>query len=159
MLYPSKFGFDPLFPSSKDFEVIVKDDKVGKGVFCYRPFKKGEILAKITGEITQDLRQHTLQIDNDNHLLDTYFSGYFLHSCDPNISLNMDEMIVTVVKDIQANSYLFMDYSQTEDILYKEFQCGCGSVKCRGWITGRFQRTKPHSINYGIEDTVIGIEN
>ena len=26
MLYPSSYGFNPLFPSLKDFQVIVKDD-------------------------------------------------------------------------------------------------------------------------------------
>lgn len=159
MLYPSKFGFDPLFPSSKDFEVLVKDVKIGKGVFCYKSFKKGNILAKMAGEIIQDLRQHTLQIDNDNHLYDIYFSGYFLHSCDPNISLNMYDMTVTALKDINANSYLYMDYSQTEDILFRQFQCNCGSANCRGWITGRFEKTKPIPSNNSIGDDLIGIQN
>jgi len=139
MLYPTKFGFDPLFPSSKDFKVVLKDDKTGLGVICYKSFKKGDILAKMAGEIVQDLRQHTLQIDNDNHLYDTYFSGYFLHSCEPNISLNMENMSVTALCDIEAKTFLYMDYSQTEDFLYKQFQCGCGTTKCRGWITGRME--------------------
>jgi hypothetical protein len=70
-------------------------------------------------------------------LYDVYFAGYFLHSCDPNISLNMQKMTVTAVQDIQANSYLFMDYSETEEILYKKFVCSCGSDKCRGLIVGK----------------------
>jgi tyrocidine synthetase-3 len=71
----------------------------------------------------------------------------------------MTNMTVTAVNDIKANSYLYMDYSQTEDILYKQFQCGCGTAKCRGWITGRFQRTKPNTINKSIEATLVGIEH
>ena len=35
-----------------------------------------------------------------------------------------------------------MDYSQTEDILYKQFQCDCGSINCRGWITGKMESSK-----------------
>jgi hypothetical protein len=30
-----------------------------------------------------------------------------------------------------------MDYAETEDTLFKQFPCSCGSSNCRGWITGR----------------------
>ena len=136
-LYPPEYGNDPLFPKSTDFEIVTKDIDIGKGVYCYSDFKKGQIIAKMKGEIVSDLRQHTLQISENKHLYDVYFAGYFLHSCDPNISLNMQKMTVTAVQDIQANSYLFMDYSETEEILYKKFVCSCGSDKCRGLIVGK----------------------
>jgi hypothetical protein len=156
MLYPSKFGFDPLFPSSKDFKVIVKDDNSGLGVICYKSFNKGDMVARIAGEIVQDLRQHTLQIDKNNHLYDTYFSGFFLHSCDPNISLNMKDMSITALNDIEANSFLYMDYSQTEDVLYKQFQCCCGSRKCRGWITGKMEASESIPPMYNYENNASG---
>ena len=137
MLYPIKYGIDPLYPQATDFAVIDKDDNVGKGVISYRSFKKGAIIAKMAGEIVSDIRQHTLQIDSVRHLHDIYFSGYFLHACDPNISLNMRNMTVIALKDIKANAFLFMDYSETEDILYRQFPCNCGSYNCRGWVSGR----------------------
>jgi hypothetical protein len=49
----------------------------------------------------------------------------------------MQELTVTALQDIDANSFLFMDYAETEDVLFKQFPCACGSVNCRGWITGR----------------------
>ena len=137
MLYPTKFGTDPLFPQTEDFQIIDKDNQSGKGVFCYRPFKKGEVIAKMTGEIVPDIRQHTLQINSSNHLFDIYFSGYFLHACDPNIELDMQNLTVIAVKEIAANSFLYMDYSSTEDVLYRQFQCQCGSSNCKGWVTGK----------------------
>ena len=137
MLYPLNYGSDALFPQSKDFEVVVKDQYVGKGVICYRNFKKGDVIAKMTGDVVNEIRQHTLQIDGDRHLYDIYFSGYFLHSCDPNVSLNMKNMTVVAVKDIDADSFLYMDYAETEDVLYAQFNCGCGTDKCRGWIFGK----------------------
>jgi len=106
MLYPAKFGHDPLYPKPTDFEVIHKDETSGKGVVCYRAFKRGEVIAKICGEITNEIRQHTLQIDTDKHLFDTYFSGYFLHSCAPNISLDMKKMTVTALEDIPADTHI-----------------------------------------------------
>lgn len=136
MLYPASFGDNPLFPQDSDFRVIRKDDTNGFGVIALRAFKRGEVVAAMAGEIVSDIRQHTLQIDADTHLHDTYFSGYFLHSCAPNISLDMKNLRVTALEDIAANSYLTMDYAETEQVLFKQFACSCGTVHCRGWITG-----------------------
>ena len=137
MLYPPDFGDDPLFPQSNDFTVVHKDETSGKGVISYRAFKRGDIIAHMAGPVINEIRQHTLQIDTDKHLFDTYFSGYFLHSCAPNISLNMQALTVTAIQDIPANSWLYMDYSETEDTLYRQFPCSCGAANCRGWIAGK----------------------
>jgi SET domain-containing protein len=137
MLYPASYGFDPLFPKASDFEVVHKDELSGSGVICYRSFKRGEVIARMNGEILDEIRQHTLQISPDRHLFDPYFSGYFLHSCAPNISLDMKNLTVTALQDIPANSYLYMDYAETEDHLFKQFPCSCGASNCRGWIGGR----------------------
>lgn len=137
MLYPDQFGKDPLFPKHSDFAVVFKDDLTGKGVISYRSFTKGDVIARMAGHIVHDLRQHTLQITPNTHLFDPYFSGFFLHSCAPNISLDMVDFTVTALLDIDANSYLYMDYAETEDVLFKQFPCSCGAPTCRGWITGR----------------------
>lgn len=136
MLYPLEFGNDPLYPQENDFQVVEKNDLSGKGVFSKRAFKKGRVIAKMAGPMVPDIRQHTLQIDEITHLYDTYFSGYFLHSCDPNISLNMRDLTVTALKNIPENTFLYMDYAETEHRLYKQFPCNCGTRRCRGWITG-----------------------
>ncbi len=137
MLYPDQFGKDPLFPKHSDFAVVFKDELAGRGVIAYRAFKKGEVIARMAGHIVNEIRQHTLQLTPETHLFDPYFSGFFLHSCSPNISLNMDELTVTAIEDIPAQSYLYMDYAETEDVLFKQFPCSCGAANCRGWITGR----------------------
>lgn len=140
MLYPADYGDNPLFPSKDDFEVIFKDNGVGMGVICYRAFKKGDLVAMMAGEIIQDLRQHSLQINETDHLYDTYFVGYLLHSCNPNVSLDMKNRRVYALRDIAPNDYLYMDYAETEEKLYKQFPCECGSSQCRGWITGYNQQ-------------------
>jgi hypothetical protein len=137
MLYPARFGTDSLFPQSSDFSVVFKDESTGLGVVTYRSFKAGDVIAKMAGEVVEDIRQHTLQISPTEHLFDPHFSGYFLHSCAPNISLNMKEMTVTALTDIPAGSYLYMDYAETEDRLFKQFPCSCGTDACRGWVGGR----------------------
>ena len=137
MLYPDQFGKDHLFPKHSDFAVVYKDESAGRGVIAYRAFKKGEIIARMAGHIVNEIRQHTLQLTPETHLFDPYFSGFFLHSCSPNISLNMADLTVTALEDIPVNSFLYMDYAETEDVLFKQFPCSCGAANCRGWITGR----------------------
>lgn len=139
MLYPKKFGNNPLFPQASDFRVIAKDQSTGYGVLAMRGFSAGELVAVITGDVVPDVLQHTLKIANGKHLLDLYFTGYLLHSCSPNISVDMENMTVTAFQDIPRNSFLYMDYAQTEEILYKQFHCSCGSQACRGWITGSLE--------------------
>jgi hypothetical protein len=86
-----------------------------------------------------DILQHTLQISQGKHLLDPYFTGYLLHSCSPNISVDMESMAVTATQNILTNTFLYMDYAQTEETLYRQFHCSCGSQACRGWITGSLE--------------------
>lgn len=78
-------------------------------------------------------------------MYDPYFTGYLLHSCDPNVSLNMRNRKLTALKFIEAGCFLYMDYAETEDVLFKQFACSCESPACRGWITGR--REAPHQIH------------
>ena len=135
-MYPKHFGTNPLFPNKADFKLVTKDDHSGMGIISFRHFNKGDLVAKLGGEIIHDIRQHSLQIDDFNHLYDIYFCGYFLHSCEPNVTLDMKNLTVHALRTIKANEYLYMDYAETEEKLYKQFPCGCGSTHCRGWITG-----------------------
>jgi hypothetical protein len=49
----------------------------------------------------------------------------------------MKKMLVIATRDIKEGDYLLMDYAQTEDTLYRQFPCSCGSNSCRGWIKGK----------------------
>jgi len=138
-LYPARFRPKPAFPSSHDFEVKRFDETVGMGVMSFKGFKPGDLVAVMTGELSTDVLQHTLQIREGLHLHDPWFSGYFLHSCDPNIHLDMEKLEVRCVREIKPNDWLFMDYAQTEDELFACFPCSCGATSCRKVITGRKQ--------------------
>ena len=144
MLYPSTFGDNPLFPQACDFEVVNKDDANGSGVVTYRHFAPGELMAIVAGEVVSEIRQHTLQISPRRHMYDPFFTGYLLHSCEPNVSLDMRAKTLTAITSIKPGSFLYMDYAETEDTLFKQFACCCGAKTCRGWITGR--REIPHHI-------------
>ena len=138
-MYTNSYDQNPFYPKQGDFEIVQKDEKSGFGVISHRSYNKGDLIAMLHGEIIHDIRQHSLQIEPGIHLYDVHFSGYFLHSCSPNVSLDMKNLRVYAKRKIKPQDYLLMDYAQTEDVLYRQFPCSCGSKNCRGWITGRKQ--------------------
>lgn len=136
MIYPPEYGFNPLFPQAQDFTVI-NCGEYGMGVICHRHAQPGDLLAEFTGEVLDHITQHTLQIDSEHHLLDRYFLGFLLHSCEPNVELDMQSRTVTAIRPIAPDDYLSMDYASTEDHLFRQFVCLCGTPSCRGWVRGR----------------------
>lgn len=135
-LYPSSYGQNPYYPRSEDFQVVDRNQSVGKGVITYKSFQRGDLIAAINGQLTREVSQHSLQIEPGLHLVDLDFVGYFLHSCDPNVSVDMRNRKVKALKPIQPFDFLVMDYAETEEVLFNQFPCNCGTAKCRGWITG-----------------------
>lgn len=122
---------------SSNYAVVMKDTTCGYGVISQRDFEIGEKIGDIHGTIQSEIVQHSLQVSPTQHIVDLNFAGYLLHSCDPNVSVNMPELTVTALKPIRRGEHLYMDYAQTEDQLFKQFHCQCGSEHCRGWIVGR----------------------
>jgi hypothetical protein len=116
------------------------DPALGLGVETTVGRAKGEVLHVFTGEIGPEMNQHSLQVDETNHISDTEFIGYLSHACDPNCRLDMKAFELTALKDIAADALLTIDYAATEDRLFKQFACHCGAAQCRRWITGRAER-------------------
>lgn len=113
-------------------------EQYGIGVFALRPFARGEAFSFLA-EQTPHLLQHSLQRSPGDHLYDPHFVGFLLHSCNPNIVLDMRQQKVFCIRDIPADTPLYMDYASTEDILFNQFACNCHAPNCREWITGRHE--------------------
>jgi hypothetical protein len=135
-LYPEHFPPHDSHPRATNFE-IVEDDARGKVVRALVPFKKGALLARFDGLTVGYVTQHSLQKTPDTHLVDIHFAGYLAHSCDPNVQVDMERQQVHALKPIPAGAVLAMDYESTEDELFRQFHCRCGSPRCRGLILGR----------------------
>lgn len=112
----------------------------GLGVETTTARTKGEVLHVFTGEIGPEISQHSLQVDETNHISDTEFIGYLSHACAPNCRLDMKGFELVALKPIAAGELLTIDYAATEDRLFKQFACHCGAPQCRRWITGRAER-------------------
>ena len=136
MIYPYDLEIDKDYPVKDDFTINHCETK-GNGIYVNRPFKKGEIVARMTGITVPYVLQHTLQITPNLHLYDPHFSGLLLHSCDPLVLLDMNTLEIWALQDIEKGQALTMDYASTEDLLFRQFPCVCGSINCREWVTGR----------------------
>ncbi len=138
MIYPCEYELEEgrNYPKKEEFTVN-NCNTTGSGIYVKRNFKKGEIVARMAGITVPYILQHTLQISPFLHLYDPHFTGLLLHSCDPLVSLDMNTLEIWALQDIEKGAALTMDYAQTEDILFKQFPCACGTINCRGWVTGR----------------------
>lgn len=136
-IYPSSdLKVEDGYPSFDTFQIIQTQDGRGAGVRVLKAFARGRRMARVSGQITAFCRLHTLQINAHTHLYDPHFSGLLLHSCDPNVRLDMAGFELWSLRDIAAGEMLTMDYASTEDVLMRQFECHCGAPNCRRWITG-----------------------
>ncbi|CAA7622094.1 SET domain-containing protein-lysine N-methyltransferase [Magnetospirillum sp. SS-4] len=147
-IYPSELSTDDLLPTSSRFAVASVNGAVGKGVRAKIGFERGTLVARFTGILSNRVLQHTLQVSPDTHLHDPYFVGMMTHSCSPNCVLDMHRLEIWSLSDVAPGELLTIDYAVTEDVLFRQFPCHCGSSRCRKWITGRRERINEAGLAY-----------
>ncbi|MHC8379110.1 SET domain-containing protein-lysine N-methyltransferase [Pseudomonas sp. MDT1-16] len=124
------------FPSRVDFEIIDNANGSAAAVAALRDFPRISRICRASGHLLPYRCRHTRQLARGIHVYDPRFCGLLRHSCDPNVFLDMSELWLWALKDIKKGEQLTMDYAATEDKLLHQFACRCGSLDCRGWITG-----------------------
>lgn len=148
LIYPYELENTAGYPSRTNFSIKKKDGAMGYGVYTKKAFKRGSMVARFSGTVVSHVVQHSLQINPRTHLLDPYFAGLLLHSCDPNVMLDMQDFTIWAIKDIEPGEALTMDYASTEDKLFKQFRCLCESGNCRHWISGRKEKVTEEGEEY-----------
>ena len=127
----------------------------GKGVFAVAPIAEGDTIIEYKGEVItwpEALRRHPhdpkdphhtfyFHID-DKHVIDAKYGGnaarWINHACDPNCEADEVDgrVFIKALRDIEPGEELFYDYGLIIDERYtpklkKEYECRCGSPKCR----------------------------
>ncbi len=136
-IYPSFLPVVSDEPQAEDFRVVDVDEQRGQGVEVLRDYSDGDVLFRMNGVLRDHVTQYTLQVGPGDHLDDPYFAGKILHCCEPNARLDPRTRLYYAVRDISAGELLTMDYDETEDVLFRAFECRCGAVSCRGYVAGR----------------------
>jgi hypothetical protein len=83
-------------------------------------------------------QQHSIQIDDGLFMAggtELEPAACVNHSCEPNCGVSGAVMLVAL-RDIAVGEHLTYDYAMTDGCDYDEFECLCGSLACRGKITG-----------------------
>ena len=124
-------------PTSAKFIVVEAGHERGKGLKSKQAFHKDEHVTKLSGIIVNHTTLNTIQITPTLHFSDPWFCRFLLHSCDPNLEINVAHLYARALKDIPPDEYLTIDYAATEDTVAFQFACNCGAKNCRGWVTGR----------------------
>jgi uncharacterized protein len=130
----------------------------GKGVFALAPLARGEPILEYTGQIItwkQALKRHPHDPKDPNHtfyfhiddgrVIDGKFGGnaakWINHSCQPNCEADEEEgrVWIKALRAIKPGEELNYDYGLVLDGRHtakvkKEFECRCGSRKCRGTL-------------------------
>jgi hypothetical protein len=128
----------------------------GKGVFALATIPKGEVIIEYKGEIIswpQALKRHphdpkdphhTFYFHiNDKHVIDAKHGGnaarWINHACEPNCEADEVDgrVFIKSLRVLKPGEELFYDYGLIIDDRYtpklkKQYECRCGSKKCRG---------------------------
>lgn len=136
-LYDRLIPWEEGHPMSDQFEVVDTGDERGRGLKSTVPFQKGDRVARLSGVITSRVTINTIQITPTLHFHDQWFCRFLLHSCDPNLAIDVTVLEARATRDIQPGEYVTIDYRATEDEIAYQFPCNCGAENCCGWMRGR----------------------
>ena len=128
----------------------------GKGVFALQPIARGETVIEYVGEVItwpEALRRHPHDPSDPNHtfyfhidderVIDAKVGGnaarWINHACQPNCEADEVDgrVFIKALRPLKPGEELFYDYGLIIDERYtpklkKQFECRCGSAKCRG---------------------------
>ena len=147
-LYPDFIPVEEGHPSSAQFLVVETGDERGRGLKGKVAFANGEFVAKLSGILIGHTTLDTIQMSPTLHFSDSWFCRFLLHSCDPNLGIDVASLEVRATRDITPGEYLTIDYAATEDTVTFQFACNCGAPTCRGWITGRNEEMNEEGRSY-----------
>ena len=120
----------------------------GMGSFAIERIPAGATVVGFGGSVvTRDVlntvspdRQHrSIQIADDLFLTpnDQREAGDMInHSCEPNLGI-LGSIVLVAMREIEVGEELTFDYATCDDSDYDEFECLCGTVSCRGKVTGQ----------------------
>lgn len=118
-----------------------KSSQKGEGVFATKSFHIGDIA--MIGKIEKSLdfnHSHASQIGEDEYVFHAGLISKVNHSCNPNCGIKVNKTGAhdfVAMKEISKGEELTFDYAMRNyTIDHFPTKCMCGSVKCRGKITG-----------------------
>jgi hypothetical protein len=99
-------------------------------------YKKGEVICTIPSEnVMEKPNRFTVQIARDRHTHVGKLAA-LNHSCDPNVILDTERILMIARRDIEKGEELSFFYPATEWEMQAPFICLCGSANCIHVVAG-----------------------
>ncbi len=107
-----------------------------RGLRTNRALSRGEVVCRIPRTASSaEPHRHTVQIDAVTHV-EVGVLATLNHSCDPNVRLDTDAMLVIAERDVVPGEELAYFYPSTEWDMAEPFECRCGTPQCLSVIRG-----------------------
>ncbi len=141
---------------------IHTENKV-RSLVARQDFKRGDVIYQIpTEKLSDKPNRFTVQMDRNLHTEVGKLSA-LNHSCNPNVILDMEKMVVVACRDIKTGDELSFFYPSTEWEMAAPFICLCGSPSCIHVVAGaRFlplSTLENHYLNRHIREMMIDLLN
>lgn len=120
---------------------------VGHGAFATEFIVAGEVIAAFGGRcvsrneldlLPAEQQSRSIQIEDTLYLAgapEPEPADCVRHSCSPNAGMHGNTVLVAL-RDIAPGEAITYDFAMSDGSDYDEFECTCGSVQCRGKVTG-----------------------
>lgn len=143
--------------------LTVKSENKFKTLVTKQAYKKGDVICPMPSENIMDKpNRFTVQIARDRHTHVGKLAA-LNHSCDPNVILDTERMLMIARRDIEKGEELYFFYPSTEWEMQAPFICLCGASNCIHVVAGaRFlplSTLENHYLNPHIREMMIELLN
>ena len=143
--------------------LTIKTENKFRTLVTKQAYKKGEVICSMPSENIMDKpNRFTVQIAKDRHTHVGKLAA-LNHSCDPNVVLDTERMLMIARRDIEKGEELSFFYPSTEWEMDAPFICLCGSSNCIHVVAGaRFlplSTLEHHYLNKHIREMMIDLLN
>ena len=143
--------------------LTIKTENKFRSLVSKRAYAKGELICEIpTEKVVNKANRFTVQIGRDRHT-DVGKLAALNHSCDPNVILDTEHLLMYACRDIEPGEELSFFYPATEWEMDAPFICLCGASSCIHVVAGaRFlplSTLEHHYLNTHIREMMIELLN
>src|SRR5687768_13134476 len=143
--------------------LAIKTENKFRSLITKQAYTKGEVICEIpTEKVFDSANRYTVQIGREKHTEVGKLSA-LNHSCDPNVILDTERLIMVARRDIEKEEELSFFYPSTEWEMDAPFICLCGASNCIHVVAGaRFlplSTLENHYLNEHIREMMIELLN
>lgn len=116
--------------------LTIKTENKFRSLITKQAYTKGQVICEIpTEKVINKANRYTVQIDRDRHTEVGKLSA-LNHSCDPNVILDTEHLLMIASRDIEKGEELSFFYPATEWEMAAPFICLCGAANCIHVVAG-----------------------